>query len=756
MDENADALNLVLRAAEFAAHKHRTQRRKDTAASPYVNHPIALARMLSEEGGVHDPVVLAAALLHDTIEDTETSYRELRGEFGAEVADVVAEVTDTKWIGRSARKQIQVSRAAKSSHRAKLVKIADKIANLRDIISNPPADWTEERKRQYFDWAKSLIDRLRGTNEQLERRFYSLYRQCLIRQDGPDEPAAAGPHGPNGVYAPLVEYLMKQDPPEVSLSFDRIEQILQRRLPASGRRYPAFWSRGNHVGRQLFSAGWRASLPSDEGRVIFRRVGPAAGARPPAEPRSSREMSLPAPDIVLVGCVKSKRRGRRRVEDLYTSALFHGRAAYARSTGKPWYVLSAAHGLLAPGDVIEYYDVALKEVPVGERRDWSRRVVEQIDRRIGSVEGKVIEIHAGKAYRDYGLVDGLTKRGAVVTVPLADLRQGEQLAWYSRSPKPAAAAVRATGARYVSADAAAARPMPVHRVREIVRSLTEEFTAGKFNLSRRVGAPRSGWVGIPEVRMAEALRRQGISDRHLRIVLTLGVAMDRARDADRLWDAMLRLIERHAWTLDPATVATADRDTLGGALAESGVSQRHGPDTAAWQRIMQAMVRPEAPQAFRDVIDTGQGRYEELLEALSRVDSSGEPWFPLLRGPKISLVWIRMLVEPGGAEISGLNAMPIAVDAQVRKVTEYLGVTDTRGWPLARARSVIQAAWHSGADASVGPKRLAGTPAALDPAVWFLGKWGCTHCEAAGARSPVATVCSGCRYDSLSHVWVDT
>lgn len=124
--------------------------------------------------------MLAAALLHDTIEDTETTWQELRGEFGTEVADIVAEVTDTKWVGKVARKQIQVSRAGNASHRAKLVKIADKIANLRDIISSPPADWTDERKRQYFDWARSVIDRLRGTNERLERRFDALYRQLPV------------------------------------------------------------------------------------------------------------------------------------------------------------------------------------------------------------------------------------------------------------------------------------------------------------------------------------------------------------------------------------------------------------------------------------------------------------------------------------------------------------------------------------------------------------------------------------------------
>jgi GTP diphosphokinase / guanosine-3',5'-bis(diphosphate) 3'-diphosphatase len=126
---------------------------------------------------VRDPHVIAAALLHDTIEETETSYEELRGQFGTEVADIVAEVTDTKWLSKEARKQLQVSRAGRSNVGAKLVKLGDKICNLRDIVSRPREDWTRERKREYFDWAKRVVDQVRGTNERLEGRFDRLYRQ---------------------------------------------------------------------------------------------------------------------------------------------------------------------------------------------------------------------------------------------------------------------------------------------------------------------------------------------------------------------------------------------------------------------------------------------------------------------------------------------------------------------------------------------------------------------------------------------------
>lgn len=173
---SADSTSLLLKATEFAAHKHRDQRRKDADASPYINHPIALANVLCNEGGITDPVILSAALLHDTLEDTETDYEELRGQFGDDIADVVVEVTDTKWLSKDARKRLQISKASHSSARARAVKIADKICNLRDILASPPAGWSLTRKQKYFDWAKQVVDGVRGVYPELEQRFDALYR----------------------------------------------------------------------------------------------------------------------------------------------------------------------------------------------------------------------------------------------------------------------------------------------------------------------------------------------------------------------------------------------------------------------------------------------------------------------------------------------------------------------------------------------------------------------------------------------------
>ena len=164
-------LALLLKALAFSAARHRDQRRKDAGASPYINHPIALADVLVNEGRVHEVNVLAAALLHDTLEDTETSPEEIEAAFGAAILKVVLEVTDDKSLEKAERKRLQIEHAAHISREAKLVKLADKICNLRDVAESPPAHWSHERKREYFDWARQVIDPLRGVHPVLEAVF---------------------------------------------------------------------------------------------------------------------------------------------------------------------------------------------------------------------------------------------------------------------------------------------------------------------------------------------------------------------------------------------------------------------------------------------------------------------------------------------------------------------------------------------------------------------------------------------------------
>ncbi len=172
----------LLRALEFAARKHRDQRRKGVAAEPYVNHLAEVTRLLAEATGGRDPVLLMAGLLHDTIEDTATTPEELAREFGEEVAGLVVEVTDDKSLPQRERKRRQIERAGESSTRAKLLKLADKTANVRSIVHSPPANWDRERKQAYLRWATRVIHHCRGINPQLESKFdeaVSTARQSL-------------------------------------------------------------------------------------------------------------------------------------------------------------------------------------------------------------------------------------------------------------------------------------------------------------------------------------------------------------------------------------------------------------------------------------------------------------------------------------------------------------------------------------------------------------------------------------------------
>ena len=169
----------VIKAADFAAIKHKDQRRKNKSAIPYINHPIGVANILTGEGKVTDPIVLQAALLHDTVEDTETSIEEIGDVFGEKVKTIVAEVTDDKALPKEARKQIQIDTAHKKSPEAKLVKLADKLHNLRSLDSDDgvPVGWEEKRVQEYFVWAYNVVKGLRGSNDRMEMELDILFKK---------------------------------------------------------------------------------------------------------------------------------------------------------------------------------------------------------------------------------------------------------------------------------------------------------------------------------------------------------------------------------------------------------------------------------------------------------------------------------------------------------------------------------------------------------------------------------------------------
>lgn len=170
------SIQAILKAASFAARKHVSQKRKGEAAEPYVNHVLEVAHLVADALAEPDTNLIVAALLHDTIEDTGVSRADLVREFNADVADLVMEVTDNKSLRKEERKRLQVVNAPHKSARAGVIKLADKISNLRAILSSPPADWSIERRREYFEWAKQVVEGLKEPNPILKAEFDAAYQ----------------------------------------------------------------------------------------------------------------------------------------------------------------------------------------------------------------------------------------------------------------------------------------------------------------------------------------------------------------------------------------------------------------------------------------------------------------------------------------------------------------------------------------------------------------------------------------------------
>ena len=168
---------LFMSALKFGAHKHRWQKRKDAEQTPYFNHPIDVAETLWSIGGVRDMTVLTAALLHDVIEDTDTKPEEIDSHFGEAVLSLIREMSDDKSLPKLIRKELQVQHAPHLSAGAKLIKIADKICNIRDVTYSPPKDWPLNRRTEYLNWAESVVLGLKGCNEKLEEEFDKLLQE---------------------------------------------------------------------------------------------------------------------------------------------------------------------------------------------------------------------------------------------------------------------------------------------------------------------------------------------------------------------------------------------------------------------------------------------------------------------------------------------------------------------------------------------------------------------------------------------------
>ncbi len=548
-------------------------------------------------------------------------------------------------------------------------------------------------------------------------------------------------------WARLTQHLGRSGQDRVVLSYDDLEGILGQPLPPVARSNRTFWSNG----RKTYSRHWLeadyivslASLPPDQ--VAFNRDPALADVF--RQRRSDLGPPLDTePSALLIGCVATKAAGPRPAKDLYTSELFRGRRAYAEASGKPWVILSAKHGVVDPDEVLEPYEQRVTDFRGAERDAWSANVVEGLDRRFGLLAGKVFEIHAGDEYVR-ALLPPLRRSGAGLLRPLQGLRLGEQIQWYRRR----------TGGGGSSAPRPSVGPQPgVSRSpgsggRGLARRISEAFWRSQLDLSARPGSPPQGAEALPEARAVRALRVAGGDTVHVRLFLTLVAAMDRARDADRLWDDAVELFRRQLWAFEPHEVSRRPLRELAELLAKSRVSQRHSDDIPAWRFIAESLGDPAFAPVVHEAVFKGSGSVPAILAALQAKSASSLPMFPMLGGPKIGQMWARMLIWPGDATLEGVSVIDVAVDVQVRKVTEYLGVTETHGRDLEQVRRLIQATWRDDVEAhgADGPEPLVNSCAALDPALWFFAKWGCTFCERAGRRLPISTICAECQFDRL-------
>ncbi len=275
----------------------------------------------------------------------------------------------------------------------------------------------------------------------------------------------------------------------------------------------------------------------------------------------------------------------------------------------------------------------------------------------------------------------------------------------------------------------------------IAEAIAGDFYNDRLDLSARDVAPGGARPRLPGGDHATQLRNSGTPLRTVRLFLTFVSAMDRARDATRLWNSGLELFHTSPDLFEPTEASAMPITLLRARLSYYGVSQRHGPDSSAWHTIARSLAAGGDPVSR--AVESGVGNAVELLKCLR----TGRDRFPMLRGPRIGPMWVRMLVTCGGATIGGMDIIPVSVDVHVRRVTQNLGVVDTLDMSEREARQVIQDTWRAAvARTSIGgPPGVTNTSTALDPALWVFGRLGCSYCERVPRPVPIGRACDYCR-----------
>jgi endonuclease-3 len=547
-------------------------------------------------------------------------------------------------------------------------------------------------------------------------------------------------------YKALTDHLLGRVEQTITLTFDELDELVGGSLPASGRKYQAYWAnsvRSQPHSRAWLDAGRRARFDANGRCVHFSLATPSVAG--PAAPLTGPDVALAGDStkaghaverIGLVGCVKSKATSPAPAQELYTSAMFHGRRAYVERSCDRWFVLSAKHGLVDPDEIIEPYDVSLKDQPVSARAQWAGGVVTELERRVGPLGRFEFEIHAGSAYRDHGLVDALRRAGAGVSIPAEGMSQGQQLALYATGAGPtptattrlAAAASDSTSSSSDSparsgwrARLAVVLERAASAVRGGDRGSAAPITLGSASLSVD-GGVSAVVVGLLEYGRARAqapvqLARIDEANRFLAddaFAFLVAVICDQGITAERAWAAPLELRRRIGhWDLERIA---HEPQVIAGAFALRPALHRMVEKVPSWVSLAARRVLDDyggdAATIWND--EPTAADLQQRLDAFEGI------------GQKKAAMAVEILERDLGVPLRRLDGSDIAYVVHVRRVFLRTGIAtvDDRVHMIEAARAL-----H--------PDR----PGELDSPAWAIGREWCRPIDPDCGACPLGDVC---------------
>jgi uncharacterized HhH-GPD family protein len=540
-------------------------------------------------------------------------------------------------------------------------------------------------------------------------------------------------------YDALTTHLRARSESVVTLTFDELDALIGG-LPASGRKYQAYWAnsaRSQPRARAWLDAGRRARFDPVGQCVHFSLAASSlASTSPVVRPSQSPSPAVAVskqPRVGLVGCVKSKGAQPAAARDLYTSAMFRGRRAFVEQSCERWFVLSSKYGLVEPDEVIEPYDVTLKDQPTVARERWAAAVIEELERHLGPLGRYDFEIHAGSAYRNHGLVDALRRAGSSVSIPTEGMTQGEQLAFYTTRTDLGSASQTVTTTRRESPS----ELLPTFSSRVGWRGRIAGALERAAMAVRGTGTGPSNAPSSPDAspangaavaaRLLEYGRQRALAPLQLAateeanrflaedaFAFLVAVICDQGIRAERAWAAPFELRRRIGhWELE----RIADEpDSIAAAFARRPALHRMVEKVPWWiSHAAQTVLDDYAGDAA--AIWNDEPTAEELRQRLDAFEGIGQ---------KKAAMAVEILERDLGVPLRRLDGSDIAYDVHVRRVFLRSGIAtvDDVAHMVAVARRLHPA-----------------RPGELDSPAWAIGREWCRPTDPMCGECPLTDVC---------------